>query len=430
MDVEPRLPEDGGARPSSWRARLRSLAIDASPLRESRDFRLLWLGNAISWFGTQVTFVAIPIQVYRMTESSLAVGLLGVSDLVPLLTLPLIGGALADNVDRRRLLLATETVATLSVLALLVHARADEQHLWVMYVLNTLLAAAYAIGSPALRSATPLLVRPERITAAAVLTGAYQNFASVAGPAVAGVLVATVGLAWTYALDALTFGASLVALAAIRPIPPVAGERRPTLRAALDGLRWLKGRRVLLGSFLVDVNAMVFGMPEALFPALAIERFGGPEIVGLLYAAPSAGALLASLVSGWTSRVHRHGVIVYAAVVAWGAALVAFGLAPNVAVALAALAAAGAADAVSATFRTAILQTATPHDMLGRMEGVSLAVVASGPSLGNVEAGVVASLTNARVAVVGGGLACIVGVGVMALLLPEFARYDARDPTP
>lgn len=430
MDVEPPFPEDGGARPSSWRTRLRSLAIDASPLRESREFRLLWIGNAISWFGTQVTFVAIPIQVYRMTESSLAVGLLGVSDLVPLLTLPLVGGALADHVDRRRLLLVTETVATLSVLALLVHARAEEQQLWVMYALNTILAAAYAIGSPALRSATPLLVRPQRITAAAVLTGAYQNLASVAGPAVAGLLVATVGLAWTYALDALTFAASLAALAAIRPIPPVAGERPPALRAALDGLRWLKGRRVLLGSFLVDVNAMVFGMPEALFPALAIERFGGPEVVGLLYAAPSAGALVASLVSGWTSRVHRHGVIVYASVVAWGAALVAFGLAPNVVVALAALAAAGAADAVSATFRTAILQTATPQDMLGRMEGVSLAVVASGPSLGNVEAGVVAALTSARVAVVSGGLACIAGVALMALLLPEFARYDARDPTP
>lgn len=404
--------------------------MDVTPLRTSRDYRLLWLGSGISFIGTQLTFVAIPFQVYKITGSTLAVGITALFELIPLLSLSLVGGAIADAVERRKLLLITDSLLAMNSVILALHAASDSPRVWILYALASADAGLYALGSPALRSATPRLLPPEQLPAAAALTGAVQNLGAIAGPMLAGTLIAVIGLPWTFGIDVFSYLASIVCVYLIAPIPPVPDADRVSARSILDGIRFLKGRKVLQGSFVVDINAMVFGMPTALFPAFALQRFGGgPAVVGLLYAAPSAGALLASLVSGWTGRVRKQGLAVYIAVILWGGSLAAFGLSGSLPLAVFFLAVAGGADAVSAIFRHTILQTVAPKHMLGRLSGLELAVVASGPSLGDLEAGAVASLTSLGFAVVSGGFLCIAGVGVMALLMPEFARYDARDPT-
>jgi MFS family permease len=430
MTVEPNEPPPGPSARPGWGKRIREIALDLSPLRESRDFRLIYFGTSISSIGSHITFVAVPFQVFDLTESTLAVGLLGLCDLIPLLTLSIVGGLFADTMDKRRLLLITEGVALGCSLGLALNATQGDPQLWIIYTLATVNAGAYALGSPALRSATPRLVRKDLLPAAAALNHLYHNIGAIAGPVASGTLIATFGLTTTFLIDVGTFAASIFFMRMMSPLPPADDVERATLRSVLDGVRFLKGKRVLQGSFVVDINAMVFGMPYALFPAVAASRFGGPEVLGLLYAAPSIGSLLVSVTSGWVGRVRRHGLIVYVSVIGWGAALVVFGLAGSLWLALVALALAGAADSVSGIFRTAILQTATPAHMLGRLHGVELAVVASGPSLGDIEAGALAALTSVQFSIVFGGLACIAGVGVMALLMPQFARYDARNPTP
>jgi MFS family permease len=379
--------------------------------------------------GSHITFVAVPFQVYEITGSPFAVGLIGLCELVPLLTLSLLGGAIADAVDRRRLLIAAELGGIGCAGLLGLNALLPNPRLWVLYLLTTAYAAQYALSAPAFRSTTPRLVPPELLTAAAALRSIQSNLSAVVGPAVGGILIAVVGLPWTYGIDAVTFILSLGAVWMIAPMPPDEDAEKVTLRSVFDGIRFLRGRKVLQGSFYVDLVAMIFGMPNALFPAIA-ESFGGPGVLGILYAAPPAGALLASLVSGWTSRVRRQGIAVYIAVVAWGISLIILGFADSLWLALGALALAGASDTISAIFRSAILQTATPAGMMGRLHGVELTVVASGPSLGDLEAGIVASLTSIRFSVVSGGIACIVGVVALVMLLPQFARYDARNPTP
>jgi MFS family permease len=423
-------PSDIAPR-AAWRERIRSLAVDVTPLRTSRDYRLMWIGTSISFMGSWMTFVAIPFQVFEITGSTLAVGLLGLCDLVPMLTLSLFGGALADRYDRRRLLMVTEALSSLVAGALAVNAMVGEPRLWVLYAGTFSISALYALGSPAQRSSAPLLLPKDQIPASAALSGASHNLSSMLGPALGGVVIGTAGLAATYLVDAATFLIAIGCLKVIRPLPPPVGSEDQKA-SVLDGLRFLKGKPVLQGSFLVDINAMVFGMPYALFPAVA-ESFGGPRVLGLLYAAPPAGAFLASISSGWSKRIRRHGFAVYLAVIGWGAALVAFGISDVLWVALVALAIAGAADMVSAIFRTTILQTSAPPEMLGRLSGLEMSVVASGPSLGDLEAGALAALTSVRFSIVSGGLACIAGVGVMAALLPAFHRYrsaapDSEDP--
>jgi MFS family permease len=417
-------------KPRGWATRIRSLALDLSPLRESRDFRLIYGGASISSIGSHITFVAVPFQVFQLTHSTLAVGLLGLCDLVPLLTLSLLGGVFADSVDKRRLLLATESVAMACSLGFALNAGLGHPQLWLIYTLATVNAGTYALGSPALRSATPHLVRKELLPAAAALNHVYYNIGHIAGPVAGGTLIAGIGLRATFLVDVATFAVAIFCMWMMKPIPPSEDATAPSVRSVLDGVRFLKGRRVLQGSFVVDIIAMVFGMPNALFPAVAASRFGGPAVLGLLYAAPAAGSLLVSITSGWVGRVRRQGAVVYVCVVVWGGALAVFGLSHVLWVSLVFLALAGAADSVSGIFRTAILQTATPTNMLGRLHGVELAVVASGPSIGDIEAGALASLTSVSFSIAFGGLACIVGVGVMALLMPEFARYDAQNPSP
>jgi MFS family permease len=417
-------PEPLGRAPS----RLRRLAVDIRPLRY-RDFRRLWLGQAISVFGSWITYVAIPFQMYELTGSTLAVGLVALCEFVPMVTLAVVGGAIADAVDRRRLMLVTELGLIACSAALAANAMLAEPHVWALFVLATLITAFWALGSPALRSLTPRLVPEDQLASASLLNTAYQSLAAVGGPATGGVLIATLGLTGTYLIDVVSFSASLFAIWRLPSYPPHEHAERAGLRSLLEGLRFVGSKPVILGIFLLDTNAMVFGMPSALFPALAQHRFGGgATTVGFLYAAPYAGALAATLVSGWVANVRKQGVAVAIAAALWGLSILIFGFATSLPLALTLLAFAGAADNVSAAFRSAIVLAATPDEMRGRVSGIELAQVASAPSLGNLEAGLVASLTSLRFSIVSGGALCIIGTAAIVAAFPALLRYDARHP--
>ena len=427
MDSHPETPP-GADRPG-LRELLARVAIDTRPLRTSRPFRWLWFGQMVSYLGSQMVGVAVPYQVYQLTGSTLMVGLVSFVEVVPLLTLTLVGGSIADAVDRRRLLLWTESLLLLTGIGFVVNSSLDDPRVWALFVLAFLAASFFCLGVGAMRSLTPHLVPEDQIVAASNLNGLYSNLGAVAGPAAAGLLIAAIGLPLTYLLDVVSFGASLLSLFALPHIAPAPDVDRPGLRSVLEGFRYLKRQKVVLGSFLVDSNAMIFGMPSALFPALAEQHFGGgAATTGYLYAAPYAGAFLCSLTSGWTTHVRRQGLAVLVGAGVWGVAIAAFGLVDSLGVALVLLAVAGGADLISALFRSAILLTATTESMRGRLAGIEFAQVASTPTLGNVEAGLVASLTSLRFSVVSGGVLCVVGTIAIGLLFPALARYDARAP--
>ncbi len=302
-------------------ARLRDLAIDLTPLRASPQFLKLFAGLSSSALGSRITDVAVPVQVYAMTKSTLAVGLLGLVTLGPRFVLSIVGGALADRHDRRRMLLASELggLACTSVLAL--NALSPDPQLWLVYVMVFGASCCFAINAPTQRSAVPLLVDRAHITAAMALKSMAYSTTWLLGPTLAGILIAIGGVELAYLADVITFVPGLLALAVMRPIPPVGESEHSTFRSVLEGLKVMKGRPPLVGSFVIDLNAMIFGFPLALFPAVVDERFGGnATVLGLLYSAPFAGSLIASATSGWSRRVHRHGIAVTAAVVAWGLA--------------------------------------------------------------------------------------------------------------
>lgn len=399
--------------------------MDLGPLRRHRDYRLLFAGQALSFFGSMVTYVAVPYQVYQLTGSSLAVGLLSLAALAPLLVTALIGGAIADAVDRRRMLQLAELFLGLSVVILLVNSLLDEPKVWVLFVVTPLMAALDGFQRPSLDSMVPRLVSREELPAAVALDTFRGEVGMIAGPAVGGLLIATIGLPATYGLDVATYGASVVALALMRAVPPPPDATPPSLRSIVEGIKYAWSREELLGSYGVDMVAMFFGMPMALFPAIA-DKFGGAEVLGLLYAAPSVGSLVATLTSGWVARVHRHGLAIIIAAGVWGVAITAFGFAPNLTLALVFLGFAGAADLISGVFRGTLWNQTIPDRLRGRLAGIEQVSYSSGPLLGNLESGVVASLAGVRASVVSGGILCVVGVGVLGLLLPAFRRYDAR----
>jgi len=300
---------------------------------------------------------------------------------------------------------------------------------WAIYVLVTLAMSIFSLGVAGMNSVIPRLVDRDDLTPAIAIENVYGSTTNVAGPALGGALIVVFGLTGAYLLDAATFAASLWSVWRLPPLPAAHDAERPSLRTIAEGFRFVKQRKVLLGMFLVDSNAMVFGMPRALFPALALNRFhGGAGVLGLMYAAPYAGALAASLVSGWIGHVRRQGLIVAIAAALWGVAIVAFGFAESLWLALLFLAAAGAADNVSAVLRGTILWSVTPDELRGRVSGIEFAQVAATPAIGNVEAGLVASLTSLRFSIVSGGLLCVVGTVLIALAVPAFTRYDSRAP--
>ncbi|MBJ7608487.1 MAG: MFS transporter [Candidatus Dormibacteraeota bacterium] len=401
------------------------VAIDLSPMRESRDFRLLLAGQGVSFAGSMITYVAVPYQAYVLTRSSLVVGLVSLAELLPILLMAFVGGALADAVDRRRMVRITEVGLCAVVSVLVVNAALPHPQLWVLFVAVALAAGIDAVQRPSLDALVPRIVRPEQLSAAAALESLRGNLGQVLGPPLAGVLIATVGLPGTYGVDVATFLVSLIALRLMGAVPPPPSEvGRLDVRSVLAGVGYAWRRQDLLGSYLVDMNAMFFGMPMALFPQIA-ATFGGPAVLGVLYTAPSVGSLLASLTSGWTRAVRHHGRAIAMAAAAWGVAIVGFGLAPTLWLALLALAAAGAADMISGLFRTTLWNQTIPDAMRGRLAGIEMISYSSGPALGNLEAGLVGALAGVRVSVVSGGILCVLGTALLSAVLPRFRNYRA-----
>jgi MFS family permease len=400
--------------------------MDLRPLRR-RDFRLLFAAQAVSFLGTMVTYVALPWQMYALTGSSLAVGILGVVELVPLLLTAFVGGALADWMDRRRLVIATEVGLMTGSLLLMANAALSAPSVGILYVAAGLMSAFNGLQRPSLEAMTPRLVPADEIPAATSLTVLRGSVGMIVGPAIGGLLVGSAGAVAAFGVDAASYLASLACFVAMRAVPPRDDAEAPTWRSIVEGFRYARSRQELIGTYVIDFVAMVFGMPLALFPALAAGRLGDAAL-GPLYAAPAVGALIASLTSRWTPRVHRHGLAVMIAATVWGVAIVAFGLAPSLWPALACLALAGGADAISGMFRMTMWNQTIPDGLRGRLAGIELVSYMSGPLLGHAEAGAVAAIAGVQASIISGGLLCVIGVVVCGLALPRFRSYDARTP--
>jgi MFS family permease len=398
--------------------------VDVTPLRLSRDFRRLWAGQGVSAVGGMITSAALPYQVFHETNSTLAVGLLGIVQLVPLLTFSLVGGALADSVDKRRMLLVVNAAALMCSLSLAMNASLDDPQVWLLYVIGASVSATLAASFPVTRSLLPLLLPEDMRPAAYALQSTYFSFAMMAGPALGGVLIGGAGLTTAYGVDVASYVVALIAFAGLAPSPPVAGAMRASRDSIVAGLRFLRGHSVVMSIFGIDLLAMVFGMPRALFPALTERLHGGPVLYGLLLSSVAAGAFIASITSGWALRIQRQGYAVLVAVSVWGAAIAVAGLTRVPALVLVLLAVAGGADMLSGVYRSTIAADVTPDDLRGRVSGVEIAVYAGGPVLGDVEAGIVGGLFGIPFAIISGGIACVAGAAAFAKLVPAFARYE------
>lgn len=411
-------------------AKLRSLLVDLEPVRLDRDFRIIWLGQLISGLGRQVTVVALPFELWQLTHSSLSIGLLALVQLVPILIFSLGGGAVADAVDRRRLLIATQALLAGSSLCLAVLAAQPNPSIWALYAVAFVAAGVGAVDQPTRSSALPRLVPRERLPAAIAVNTLSGQTVSVAGPVFAGVIIATSGVAAAFAFDVATFVASLIALLLIAPIPPHPEAARPGLRSIAESLRFAVDRRIVLATFAIDLNAMVFGMPSSLFPQLALTVFNtGAAGYGLMNAAPAVGALVGAAFSGWVSRVRRPGLGVVASVAGWGSAIVAFGLlTASFPLALVCLAVAGGADVISAVLRNSIVQLVTPDHLRGRVSSMYSLVVTSGPRLGDAESAGVAAVAGPQFSVVSGGVLCLVGLLAVVRLFPQLLNYEHGGP--
>jgi len=399
--------------------------LDISPLRTARNFRRLWIGQTVSGIGSQLTLVAVAYQAFRLTHSTLVVGLIGFTQLLPLLAGALWGGTLADAWDRKRVLTLTQFAMALAVGGLAVNAALGHPEVWVLFLCTAASAGFQGMDWPARRAALPMLVPDDEVHAAVALQTTTMGLAMVVGPAVGGLLIAAVGLSAVYLIDVASYGVSLVAVLLLPRLVPTGGGTPMGFRSMAEGFRHLKSERLLSATYWIDLNAMIFGMPRAVFPALAIHLYGGGAgVLGLLYAAPGAGALVGSLVTGWCSRVRHQGRAIAACVVIWGTTIAIFGLVPVLWIGLVLLALAGAADIISAVFRQNVQQRSVPDHLQGRLSGTFFAVVAGGPRLGDAETGLAAAIGGPEFAVWSGGLACVVGVGVLLWRVPELWRDD------
>ncbi|MFE1902455.1 MFS transporter [Streptomyces gardneri] len=420
--------ENQEAQEAQEKARRRVFA-DLTPLRTSADYRRLWFGSTVSWVGQGMTALAVSLQVYEITRSPFSVGLVGLFSLVPLVVFGLYGGAVADTVDRRKLGLASALGSAVLSIALAGAAFAGFHRVWFLYGIVALQAVCAALNSPARTSMIPRLLPPEQLRAANALNSMVMTFGTLVGPSLGGLIVGVAGYQTAYLVDALAFSASLYAM---WRLPSMLPERTGSKRASvLDGLRFLATRPNLRMTFFSDFCAMILAHPRALFPAVAVLWYGGDaKTTGLLVAAPAFGALLGGVLSGWQGRIRHHGQAILIAVACWGTAIAVFGLTRNLWLGLLLLALAGYSDTVSMVFRNTMMQVAAPDEMRGRLQGVFIVVVAGGPRLGDFLAGSVADLTSPAVAITGGGIACVLAVGVLALYGRRFRRYDALDPTP
>jgi MFS family permease len=415
--------------------RLRRMTADLAPLRSSRDFRLLLPSRTVTFLGSQATEVALLVQARQLTGSAAAVGLLGAAELVPLAAFGLAGGVVADRFDRRRVIRRCEAGLGGCSALLLANALLPHPLVWPLYLIAATTMGLTALQRPALDASVPRIVAREQLTAASALLSLSSSTSVIAGSALGGLLATWPGPQAVYLLDVISFGASLGFLAGLSPLPaPVAaavanggsqGRRAGhPLAGLLAGLRYASGRPELVGSYAVDLAAMTLAYPNALFPFVA-AGLHAPWAVGLMFAAPSAGAVAASATSGWAARVRRHGRAIAAAAAVWGLAIAGFGLAPDIGLALALLVVAGGADMISGIFRDTLWNQTIPASMRGRLAGVELLSYGLGPSAGQVRAGSVASFTTPRFSLWSGGLACVAAVALCCAALPGFFRYSS-----
>jgi MFS family permease len=403
---------------------MRRLLADVTPLRTSPAFRRLWVAGVLSGIGSMMTVFAVALQVYLLTHSSAAVGLIGLADAVPAITCGLLAGGLIDAVDRRRLVLGTSVGQLVVSAAFAAQAFAGLRSLALLYALVGVQSVVGAVSAPAKRTFMPRLLPGEQVPAGAALTMLGMHASMVAGPSLAGLIAATGGLKLCYAVDAVSFLAALYAVFRLPAMRPDGAGTRPGVRALVDGWHFVRRNRVLSGVLLTDLNATVLAMPVALFPAINAERFGGsPRTLGMLTTALAVGGILGSGLSGPLGRIRRQGRAVLVASAVWGVVLACFGLVDGLAATLALLVAAGVADVSSVVLRTTIVQVATPDSYRGRVSSAEYVVGAACPELGNFRAGAVASLSSPGVSALSGGLACVAGAGLIALAMPALVRY-------
>jgi MFS family permease len=405
---------------------LTRLLPDLAPWRTSRDFRLMWLAGVVTNFGSFLTLVALPVQIKDLTGSAVAVGAVGAVELVPLVVFGLYGGALADAVDRKVLIVASEAAQGLLVAGLLANTLVPHPVVWPLYAVAALSSALIGLQRPALDAIVPRIVPREQLAAAASLNALRWQIGAIAGPSVAGLVIAYAGLGWSYGVDAVTFAVSVGFAVGLRRFPAARDARPPSLRGIAEGARYAWSRKELLGTYVIDMAAMFFAYPAAIFPFLADDLHARWSL-GLMYAAGSVGSLLVSLTSGWTSRVRRHGRMVVAAAAGWGLAMAFAGWSGRVWLVLVCLAAAGGCDMVSGIGRSTMWNETIPDALRGRLAGIELLSYSTGPQLGQVRSGGVAAVSSARVSVWSGGLACVASVGLLAVALPALMSYDARE---
>ncbi|MFJ5547588.1 MFS transporter [Streptomyces sp. NPDC093225] len=405
--------------------RLTALLPDLSPWRSSRDFRLLFWQGTVTFLGSFMAMIALPLQIKGLTGSPLAVGAMGAVELVPLVVCGLYGGALADAVDRRRLILLTEAALGVLALVLLVNALLPDPLLWPLYVVAAGVSGLAGLQRPAIDSLMARIVPHDQMTAAAALNSIRYNIGAVAGPALAGLVVAYAGYAAAYVVTATGFAVSVLLCSRLSPAPPAHGAERPSLRGIAEGARYAWSRPVLLGTYAVDLAAMFFAFPNTIFPFLA-DELDAVWALGLMYGAGAVGSLLLGLTSGWTSKVRRHGLLVLCGATVWGLAIAAAGWSANVWLVLLCLAVAGAGDMLSGLGRATIWNQTIPDALRGRLAGIEVLSYSVGPQLGQVRAGTMAGWTGTRAAFWTGGVACVASVAVLAALLPKLFTYDAR----
>jgi MFS family permease len=404
-----------------------SYIIDFSLFRRNRNFSFLFIGQFVSFFGTMITSVALPYQIYHLTQSTLMVGLLSLCQLVPLLFTALIGGVFADRYHRRLLLILTETSLALGALALAFNAAMPSPSIWLLFIVATLMGGITGLHRPALDSLVQQIVAKEDYSAVAGIGTFKGSICMIAGPAVGGLIIANFGIVVTFIVDFATFAISLFALFLMTHIPPPAVQQKDisTFASIAQGIKYALSRQELMGTYIVDFIAMIFGMPSALFPAIA-QAYGGAQVLGILYAAPAAGAVVVSFFSGWATQVKRHGRAIAIAAVLWGVSIIFFGLVSNFAVSIFFLALAGAFDAISGIFRMTMWNETIPNHLRGRMAGIEMISYLSGPRLGDTEAGLVAAAFGITVSIVSGGVLCVAGVALSCYFLPKFWNYHAE----
>lgn len=417
---------DPPGQPPGWRRRVAGLRIDITPLRSSRDFRLLFAAGTVFYIGGMVSYVAVPFQLYQLTGSNFAVGAMALVELAPLVVFGLYGGALADHVDRRRMLVLCGVAQVLLTAALLANAALDRPSTWAIYAVGFFLSIAQSLQRPSREALLPRVVGHDELPAAVAVASLGMQVGTLLGPAIGGLLVGTVGVTWAYGVDVTGLVIATALFALLHRYPPTDLSTPPSIEGIVFGIRYALGRRDLLGTYVIDLVAMFLAMPIVLFPAFAEMVLEQPKTLGLLYTAESVGTMLATLTSGWTSRFHHHGRAVVVASMCWGASIAFVGVSPNAWVAIGFLVVAGAADMISGIFRSTIWNQTVPDELRGRLAGIEMLSYSVGPMAGSARSGLVADLTTVRTSIVSGGLLCVAGVAGTATWLHDFWRYDAR----